>query len=180
MSPLEQEPCGICRGRRVIDLIVHPPAISASFIAAEPPAKMPIYSKKTFPCPECSTPQNKIGIAAFTIQPDDLSRFEKRTAAMSKRAADGLFEFLRSSNVVQFTMNPDFSITASLGVVTDEHQSLIEQFSAARVSAAVGAVTYKAISNIQNWDPNHEGAHGRIGKDAAVRFILDAVKEIKK
>ncbi len=177
---MDRDLCRLCRGKLTIQLPLACYMPISRFADGEI-TQIQQMETKVYPCPECSTPQNKIGIAAVTVQGSEMHNRifgQKYRETISQMAVDRLLEFIRSENLIGLSMNIDLSCTATLGVVTDSHDNLIERFVEDRVRAAVSAVVDMATEDIRTWGSNHEGNHGRIGKDDSIRFIVDASKRI--
>lgn len=173
------EPCPLCHGRRTFEFAWHQP-VSAMFVPAdETPG--PTFKRKTYPCPECSTPQNKIGIArgaAHVI--GDVNNKANREHVASE-ATSALMDFILREGCVQIEFfergGYRLEATATLAVVTDNHKNLVEMFTKERIASAVEAVAVRAVSEINVWGRDLRSGH-LIEKHKAVEFITAAANAV--
>lgn len=177
------ERCPLCRGLKEMTFALRCDPVVHQFSDRLICPTGTTVERKTYPCPECSMPQNKIGIAEFreTFAVFD-SRGDKRRAAIAcELAAKGLLSFLIRQGAVMFEIKDGSQpgtkvVVATIAVVSEDHQNLVENFTASRAKAAVSEVTDDAIKNIRVWGSERSGEHGPINKDTAVGFIIDAAQ----
>lgn len=172
------EPCGLCRGRRTVTLAFSKPLATGAFQIGRIPSS-PAIEQRTYPCPECSTPQNKIGLIGVAINATaDTYGHVAHNEIFERKAADLIFEFIRKERLITFRWMGITRVVAELAVVSDSHEKLTEKYVGTRVQECVVRILSKAISDIRVWGSNYEGARGRIGKDKAVEFIHDAARDV--
>lgn len=177
--------CPVCLGSKTITL-THKRLMPATFVAADIPKEGPRLSQKVYPCPECSTPANKIAIAQGRSGVRQVMSNLARDRDVAKTAAGhdaiaGLLQFLRDQKIIDIQFHEkefDIAATATIAVVTDDHANLIAGFTADRVKRAVETVTDQAVADIRIWGRNHVGEHGNIAKDDAVRFIINSAAQL--
>lgn len=175
--------CPICDDLRTITL----PYVMRSYVVMGLPSHVEEteVQSKTYPCPECSTPQNKVAIAqgCAEISTGYSALAQKASEGLAaKKAVEQLVDFLIRENVFTFKVkrrNDGLSImcVAELGVVTDSFAGLRKSFVDTQVRDAVNAVTAKAITDIQVWGSESRYVDHKIEKRLAIEFVQAAAKK---
>lgn len=179
----EAEPCYLCHGRREMTFAKAAPL---RFSLGEPQQAEAVFQRETYPCPACSTPQNKVAIAVGRTRISNglVKRFgsdEQAKTQAAHQCAQELMRFLVDEGILtpqveQRTDSGDWFVKVELGVVTDRFQELRDSFVKNEVAEAVNRVADEAIKQIANWGSASRYTDWRIEKDVAHDFIRAAVK----
>lgn len=168
--------CPLCHGTRSKTFVLAPRQSLSRYPYTKEATQSQRIEQRTYPCPECSTPQNKVGIAMATVRVDlNTTDHEKHAAVL---AIEQLQAFILEQGLVTITRLADDTCRATIAVVTEDHKAMTDKFCANVASSAITEMMRKTLRNIRIWGMNHEGAHGRIAKDDCVRIIVDAANAI--
>ena len=181
--------CVICRGARVIRLPVYRSVQAWTVEAAHDSISIDDASR-IFPCPECAeeVPMEKVAIVEVHSRVSVLHavRYAGHPGFMEdvkETAAAMLVDELRKSGFISFQRGPDerddtFAMIATIGVVSPNTVTKLEERIAARQNDVARDVVEKTIAEVMNWGSHYTGGEGHISKSLTCDFLREKLTAI--